>query len=206
MHDAEQLLAVGIDLQLIRYLDAELNAGIVGSIASISATSLTSGLQLDETPMRRRLGRAAVGEHLGRIAHGAVDGAQQRRREALDDRIVDIGQPVGDQLRGRQDVAHVVVDLRHCEAEIGEVLLLLQGLLQLLLHRRQMLAGDRKLVMLPAPVPARGRDQTGSAAEILHVGRHPPDRRDHQAADCQENQHGGEQAKSTSDRKNTLRE
>ena len=145
MDDAEQLLAVGIDLQVLGDLNAELDTG-----ARIDrqhfADIAHQRPQLDEPAMRFRLSGTAIGQNLGGIPDGPVDGAQQRRGKPLDDRIIDIGEAVGDQLRRSQDIAHVVIDLRHGKAEIGEVLLLLQRFLQLLLHGRQMLPGDREFV------------------------------------------------------------
>ena len=106
---------------------------------------------------RRRLLGAAVGKHAFGIGDGAVERAQQLRREGLHGRILDQAQAVRHQLRRGQDVAHVVVDLGDGQAEIGKVLLLAEHALQLRLHvrrararrRRSRRCGRRDATMLP---------------------------------------------------------
>ncbi|MCY1300880.1 hypothetical protein D9M70_504660 [compost metagenome] len=137
--------------------------------------------------MRLGLGGAAIGEDLARIADSPVDGAQQGRGETLDHGIIHVGQAVGDQLCRRQNIAHVVVDLRHGKAKLGKALLLLQRLLQLALHAGEMLAGDGKLIS-----PLRRHEHPTRIGrivrEFLHARRHPPDRRDQHAVDGEEDQ------------------
>ena len=118
---------------------------------------------------RRRTGAgscgAAIGEHAFRIGHGAVERAQQLRREGLHGRVLDPAQPVGDQLRRGQDVAHVVVDLGDGEAEIGQMLLFAEDALQLPLHAGELALGDADLVLAVAAGRTMRSGSSGAGAK-----------------------------------------
>ncbi len=99
MDDAEQLLAVRIDLDVIADLYLEIDT-VLAIDGEQFGHVLDQRPQRQETAVRLGLRRAAVGKDFARIADGAVDGAEQCRREALDHGIVDIGQAIGNELCG----------------------------------------------------------------------------------------------------------
>ena len=189
--DAEKLLVVGIDRQVGRNRLGELDAGI-GIDRQDVLHLLQQNHEGDRPAAGRRLRRLPVGQNLAGIADGAVDGAQQFRRKTFDQRILGMHQPVGHQLRRSQDVAHVVVDLRDGEAEIGKVLLLLQGFLQLGLHGGEMTAGNRQFVP-----PLLGDHHPfwilRTFGKGLHAVGQPPDGADHDPVDGEEDQRRGDQ-------------
>ena len=82
-----------------------------------------------------------------------------------------------------------MIDLRDCETEVGERLLLAQRLLQLDLHARQMSPRHGNLILA-----FRRRQHTGRIVwgfrEELHAAGEPPDRHDHHPVDRQEHQEG----------------
>ncbi len=68
---------------------------------------------------------------------GLVDGLHQPRHHLLDFRVVDIGEPVRRQHRGRQAVAEIVIDLGDSGAEGGQAGFLLKRGPEFALHHRQ---------------------------------------------------------------------
>ena len=111
----EQLVGIGVDrsprsIALIQATEA--------SVASpaVSRTSLTTG----STSIMRRSGGGLLGAAIGQRRLAERDGALQRAhqfwRKALHPRIGHAGELVRQQLRGGQQVAQIVVDLRHREA------------------------------------------------------------------------------------------
>ena len=90
-------------------------------------------------------------------------------------RIGDLRQPLGEQLRRGQQVAQVVVDLRHRKAERGEMALLLQHRGEVALHGGELALGRADLVAaVRRRNDARGILRVG--AERHHVGGHAPHR------------------------------
>ena len=120
---------------------------------------------------RRRLLGAAIGEHALGIGDGAIERTQQLRRESLHRRIPDAAQPVGQELHRSQDVAHVVIDLGHGEAKVGEMFLLAERLLQLLLHAGTVRARRRRFRRsgLPAAMMRPGSSGACEKASIERV-------------------------------------
>ena len=71
----------------------------------------------------------------------------QLRRETLHAGIGDFGEPVGEQLRRGEQIAQIVIDLRHREPEAGEPVLLMQHRGELDLHGRELALGGADLVV-----------------------------------------------------------
>ena len=112
----------------------------------LSATSSTSGFK----SISSRRGAASVTRPnlQRRIAErdGAVERGDELRHEALNRRIRNVDETVGDELRIRQHVAQVVIDLRDGEAELREPVLLREKTGELPLHARQLALGDADLI------------------------------------------------------------
>ena len=120
-------------------------------------------VERDQPPLGRRLAGAAIGERRLGVGDGAVERGDQLRREALHRRVGQAADAVGEELRRGEEVAQVVVDLRHGEAEIGEMALLAERPLQVALHAGEMLLGDADLVAAAA--------RHDHASGILGLGR-----------------------------------
>ena len=103
-------------------------------------------LDQDHAAVGRGFLGAAIGQRRLAERDGALQRAHQFRRKALHPRIGHAGQLVRQQLRGGQQVAQIVVDLRHREAERGEPALLMQHRHQVALHVGQFALGDADLV------------------------------------------------------------
>src|SRR4029453_18375970 len=104
-------------------------------------------------------------------------GATQRNHptklglKALPVRQAILTQPLGKELRRREKVAQVVVDLGDREPERGEMVFLLQQSGEIELHRRELAPGGADLVAaLGGRHDARGILRIG--AERHHVGGH----------------------------------
>ena len=91
-------------------------------------------LDQDHAAVGRGLLGAAIGQRRLAERDGALQRAHQLRRKALHPRIGHAGELVGQQLRGRQQVAQIVVDLGDRKAERGEPALLMQHRHQIALH------------------------------------------------------------------------
>ena len=111
-----------------------------------SRTSATTGSTSDHAAVGRGLLRAAIGQRRLAERDGALQRAHQLRRKALHPRIGHAGELVRQQLRGRQQIAQIVVDLGDREAERGEPALLMQHRHQVALHVGQFALGDADLV------------------------------------------------------------
>ncbi len=105
---------------------------------------------------------AAIGQRRLAERDGALQRAHQLRRKALHPRIRHAGELVRQQLRGRQEIAQIVVDLRHRKAKRGEPALLMQHRHQVALHVGQFALGDADLVAALA-----GHDDPRRAFRIL---------------------------------------
>ena len=144
---------------------------------SRSSTSPTTGASVMSPPVGRRLAGAAIGKHVFRVADGAVERSDQLRREALHRRVTDRRQPVGHQLCGGEDVAHVMIDLGDGKAEIGEPFLAFQRALQLFLHGGKFALGDAELVVAIARgdhrigIVGMLRETAASMAVMRRTGR-----------------------------------
>ncbi len=103
-------------------------------------------LDQDHAAVGRGLLGAAIGQRRLAERDGALQRAHQLRREALHPRIGHAGELVRQQLRGRQQVAQIVVDLRDRKAKRGEPALLMQHRHQIALHVGQFALGDADLV------------------------------------------------------------
>ena len=103
-------------------------------------------LDQDHAAVGRGLLGAAIGQRRLAERDGALQRAHQLRREALHPRIGHAGELIRQQLRGRQQVAQIVVDLRDRKAERGEPALLMQHRHQVALHVGQFALGDADLV------------------------------------------------------------
>ena len=111
-----------------------------------SRTSVDDRLDQDHPAVGRGLLRAAIGQRRLAERDGALQRAHQFRRKALHPRIGHAGELVRKQLRGCQQVAQIVVDLRHRKAKGGEPALLMQHRHQIALHVGQFALGDADLV------------------------------------------------------------
>ena len=125
----------------------------------------------DQAAGGRRLAGAAIGERRLGEGDGAVERGDQLRREALDGRVGQAAEPVGEELRRGEHVPEVVIDLRHREAEIGEVTLLGERRLEVALHAGEMLLGDADLVAPAArhDDPARVLGRRGEGDHVLRA-------------------------------------
>ncbi len=131
-----------------------------------------NGLDQHDAAIGRRFLGAAIGQRRLAERDGALQRAHQLRREALHPRIGHAGKLVRQQLRRRQEVAEVVIDLRHRQTEGGEPALLMQHRHQIALHLGQFALGDADLVAAMARDDDPGRafgvfveaDQTGGQA------------------------------------------
>ena len=124
--------------------------------------------QWNELAARRRLLGAAEAQRV--IAEGdrAVERGDELRREALHGRIRARHEAVGQELRVGEQVSQIVIDLAHGEAEGGEAAPLIEQMVQLGLHVRQLALCRADLVL------ALGRRDDaarvlGALAETLHV-------------------------------------
>jgi hypothetical protein len=168
---AEQLVRIGIDAQ--RALDRADPAHVgVGRQAQRLAHLLDQRFEHHRPAVRRRLLHLAVGERRLAERDRALERAHQLGREALHVRIGHAGEPVGEQLRRGQHVAQVVVDLRHREAERGEMALLLQHRGEVALHRAELALRDADLVVAPGRHD-HARRIFRRVAERHHVGGQP---------------------------------
>jgi hypothetical protein len=122
--DAEQLVAIGLERDLSRDLIAPGHLAI-GSSRQHGADLVDQRAQGEASTVERRRTFAGEGHGLAAEVDGAVDGGEQGRRQAPHLRIVAAGQAVGDELRRRQDVAQIVVDLGHGHAQCRQPRLLL---------------------------------------------------------------------------------
>ncbi len=104
------------------------------------------GLDQDHPAVGSGLLRAAIGQRRLAERDGALQRAHQFRREALHPRIGHAGELVGKQLRGCQQVAQIVVDLRHRKPKCSEPALLMQHRHQIALHVGQFALGNADLV------------------------------------------------------------
>ena len=104
------------------------------------------GLDQHHAAVGRGLLRAAVGQRRLAEVDRALQRAHQLRRKALHPRIGHAGELVGQQLRGGEQVAQIVVDLGDGKAERGEPALLMQHGNEVALHVGQFALGDADLV------------------------------------------------------------
>ena len=151
-------------------------------------------VERDQPAGRRRLAGAAIGERRLAVGDGAVEGGDQLRREALDGRVGQAAEAVGEELRRGEHVAEVVVDLRDGEAEIGEVALLAQRPLEVALHGGEMLLGDADLVAAAARDDDAGRvlRRLGEGDHVLGQTAHRPDE---QAVEAEIEEAGGDRSR-----------
>ena len=98
----------------------------------------------EQPALRQALGGAAIGE--GRLAErdGATEGRDEAGRDPLHRRVADPLQPVGQELRRREHVAQLVIDLADREAELGQAALLAQLVGERRLHLGERLLGERR--------------------------------------------------------------
>ena len=108
-------------------------------------------------------------------------------------RIREARQLVGDQLRRRQDVAQVVIDLGDGETERRQPPLLLQHRGKIALHGVKLVLRHADLVVAAArPDPARGILRV--VAKRHHVGGDAPHRPHQEVVQREEQQHRGDDA------------
>jgi hypothetical protein len=146
----------------------------------------------DAAAIGRRLACASIRQHIFRIADRSVERPHEFRCKALHGRIADRRQTVRHELRGGEDIAHVVIDLGHRQAEIGKAFTAFQRLLKLSLHGRQFALGNSEFVI------AFAREDHGvrvvrTHRELQHTVGHPADRPDGDAVDRHEDETGGYQ-------------
>ena len=143
-----------------------------------SRTSATTGSISDHAAVGGGLLGPAIGQRRLAERDGALQRAHQFRREALHPRIGHAGELVGQQLRGRQQVAQIMVDLGDREAKGGEPALLMQHRHQVALHVAQFALGHADLVAALA-----GHDDPRRTFRILVKGdqaRGQPPHRPHE--------------------------
>ncbi len=131
---------------------------------------------------------AAIAQRVGGKRHRPVERGDQPRRQPLHHRIVDRRQPFGGQLRTRQYVAQIVLDLGDRAAQGRKPRLLLQGAIDIALHRGQFAFGDSDLV-----APRRCHDDTARIFRVLPEPDHrrgdPPHRPHQHEIEAKKNQH-----------------
>ena len=176
-----------------------------GESSSELAHLLHQRFERDLAAVRRRLLRAAVGQRRLAERDGALERAHQLRREALHLLVLRAREPVGEQLRGREQVAQVVVDLRHREAQRREPGLLLQQCSELALHIGKLALGGADLVL-----PAGGGDDARGifriGAEPHHVGGDPVQRPHEQIVQRQVDQRRGDRGNDQRQQEDVRRE
>ncbi len=119
--------------------------------------------------------------------------------------IGDRRQPFGEELRGREQVAQVVVDLGDREPERREMVLLLQQRGEIELH-----GGERTLGGADLVVAVGRRDDAGGVLRILaeghHVGGHAPHRTHQQEMQREVDERGGDRRDDQRQQENADRE
>ncbi len=174
--DAEELIGIGVDLEAGRHLVLPGDHGVADQAEHVGDI-VDQPVEGDQPAGRRGLAGAAVGERRLAIGDGAVEGADQLRREALDVGIGQAAEAIGEKLRRGQHVAEVVVDLGDGEAEIGEVALLAERALQVALHGGEVLLGDADLVAcarsasMTRPVSSGASEKATMFAVSRRIGR-----------------------------------
>ena len=188
---AKDLLAVGVEDEA--GVDRVLDPDPVGERqAERDGDVVDQRVQLEGHPRRFGLLGAAVAENVGAQGGRAIERAHQRRCHPLDLGILAPGQTVGNQLRGREDVAEVMVDLADGGAERGQVVLLAQRGAQPRLHVGQLALGDPDLVAARGSGD-RARRILRIVAELDHALGDAPHRAHQQSVQADEDQHRGDQ-------------
>ena len=190
-HDAEELFGIGIHHQPALDRADPAHRRAAGIETQRLPHVLDQGLERDRAAVGRRLLHAAVGQCRLAERDGALERAHELGCEALHMRIGDLRQPLGEQLRRGQQVAQVVVDLRHRQPERGEMVLLLQHRGDVELHGGQLALGGADLVeAVRRRDNARGIFRVG--AERHHVGGHAPHRPHQQHVQREVDERGGD--------------
>ena len=117
--DAEQLLAVGRDGQAVVDGVAPAHPGLLGQ-PQRDPDFEDDVAKLERQALGHRLLGATITQGTAAQANRAVHGAHHDRADAPDLGVVTRHQPVRHQLRGRQDVAQVMVDFTDRRAQRGE--------------------------------------------------------------------------------------
>ena len=118
------VVGIGEKLEFRRNVDGVSDRARRCSASAVSTIWRTSSRRSKRRRRRRLFAPAAVGERRLAEQDGAVERRHQPRRETLGERIGDGRQAVGNELRGREHVAQVVVDARDRHAELGQPLAL----------------------------------------------------------------------------------
>ena len=143
--DAKQLIGIGVDGQPA--LDrADPHDRRVGCEPGRFAHLRDDGLEQDHAAIGCRLLGAAIGQRRLAKRDRALQRAHQFRRKPLHPGIGHAGELVRKQLRGGQQIAQIVVDLRHRKAKSGEPALLMLHRHQIALHDGQFTFCDADLV------------------------------------------------------------
>ncbi len=174
-----KLVAIGLDGEIGRDFIAKSSVHAVCRV----------GHRLSDIIDERGDDKALTDERRRRIAgevertraqrYRAVDRREQCGSDATDLGRGAVGKSVGDQTRGRQDAAQIMVDLGHRGPESGEPGPLPQGLTDGALHHRELVFGDADLIG-----PTAGDDVAagilGVRAECRHRRGDPAHRPDEQ--------------------------
>ena len=149
------------------------------------------GLDQDHAAVGRGLLRAAIGQRRLAERDGALQRAHQFWRKALHPGIGHAGELVGQQLRGRQQVAQIVIDLGDRKAKRCEPALLMQHRHQIALHVAEFALGDADLVAALARHDDMRR-AFGVFVEADEIRGQPPHRPHEQIMQRQIDQRRGE--------------
>ena len=141
----EQLVVVGLDGEAALDRDDPADRHVEGKPERL-VHLLDQRLDLDRLALGRRLLRAAIGQRRLAEGDGALERAHQLGREALHLRVGHVRELVGEQLRGGEQIAQVVIDLGHRQPERGEPALLMQHEGELALHGGELLLGGADFV------------------------------------------------------------
>jgi hypothetical protein len=173
---AQQLIVVGVDHQAA-FDRADPADPPVGLQVEGLAHLLDQCREPDHLPVGSRFLCAPIGQRRLAEIDRALERAHQLGREALHARVGQMRQAVGNELGRSQQVAQIMVDLRHRQSERREPVLLLQHRGDVLLHGAELALGDADLVL-----PARQRDD---ARGVFRVGAE----RDHIDGDAMHRPH-----------------
>ena len=142
---AEQLIVVGLHGEPALDRDDPADRHVEGKAERL-VHLLDQRLDLDRLALGRRLLRGAVGQRRLAEGDGALERAHQLGREALHLRVGQRRQLVGEKLRGGEQIAQVVIDLGHRQAERRQPVLLMQHGGELALHGGKLVLGGADLV------------------------------------------------------------
>ena len=142
----EHVIVVGVHLEPA--LDGDDPADIARGIEPECLVNLIhQPLDRNHPAIRRRFLRATIGQCRLAELDRALERAHKLWREALYPRIAHARQLIRDQLRRRQHVAQIMVDLRHRKPERSQSGTLMQHGREIALHRGKFAFGDADLIV-----------------------------------------------------------